>query len=155
MTLTGRSLLQLVPWFPSPSGHSFNRSQTDLASRPSLASRPIALRRVDCHAVWLSPRALELTKEHLGGTFPSSVPGGEIIRDSNGEPTGVFVDAAEGLVPVPKWSKQTMREYAKRAFKDALSVGLTSVHDASTSVPEFELFKEYVQILSQTTVADN
>ncbi|RDX44094.1 hypothetical protein OH76DRAFT_1409460 [Lentinus brumalis] len=114
----------------------------DLASRASLASRPIALRRVDCHAVWLSPRALELTKEHLGGTFPSSVPGGEIIRDSKGEPTGVFVDAAEGLVPVPKWSKEVMREYAKRAFKDALSVGLTNVHDAATSVAEFELFKE-------------
>ena len=73
-----------------------------------------------------------------------AVPGGEILRDSSGQPTGIFVDAAQSLVPVPKWSRQQMREYADRAIKDALAVGLTSVHDAATSVEEFELFKQYV-----------
>ncbi|KAI0742748.1 amidohydrolase family-domain-containing protein [Daedaleopsis nitida] len=115
----------------------------DIASRPSLASLPIVLHRVDLHAVWLSPRALQLTKEHLNGHFPATVPGGEIIRDpTTGEPTGVFLDDAQALVPVPKRSKRVMREYAERALKDALAVGLTSVHDASTSVEEFELFRE-------------
>ena len=95
------------------------------------------------HALWLSPRALELTKAHLGGTFPSVVPGGEIIRDrATDEPTGVFVDEAQALVPVPKWSASLMREYAERTFKDAISVGLTGVHDASTSIEELELFKQ-------------
>ncbi|KAL1938928.1 hypothetical protein VTO73DRAFT_11081 [Trametes versicolor] len=115
----------------------------DLASRPSLTSLPIALHRVDVHALWLSPRAIELTKAHLNGTFPDSTPGGEIIRDSStGEPTGIFVDAAMSLVPIPKWSEWQMRDYAERTVKDALAVGLTSVHDAATSLPEFELFKQ-------------
>ncbi|EJF60100.1 hypothetical protein DICSQDRAFT_137677 [Dichomitus squalens LYAD-421 SS1] len=114
----------------------------DLASRPTLAALPIALHRVDVHALWISPRALELTKAHNGGGLPVSVPGGEILRDSAGEPTGIFVDAAQSLVPVPKWSRQQVREYADRAIKDALAVGLTSIHDAATSVEEFELFKQ-------------
>ena len=114
----------------------------NLASRPSLASLPIALHRVDVHALWLSPRALELTREHLGGDFPASVPGGEIIRDAAGAPTGVFLDAAQDLVPVPKWTPEQMREYAERTVQDALSVGLTSIHDAATSVAEFELYQQ-------------
>ena len=123
-------------------GRSLMITQADLASRPTLASLPIALRRVDAHALWISPRALELTAAHNGGSLPESVPGGEILRDSSGQPTGIFVDAAQSLVPVPKWSRQQMREYADRAIKDALAVGLTSVHDAATSVDEFELFKQ-------------
>ncbi|KAI0351595.1 hypothetical protein OH77DRAFT_1523939 [Trametes cingulata] len=115
----------------------------DIASRPSLASLPIALHRVDVHALWLSPRALALTKAHLNGTFPESVPGGEIIRHpATGEPTGIFVDSAMSLVPIPKWSEMQMREYVYRTMKDALAVGLTSIHDAATSVEEFELFKQ-------------
>ncbi|KAI0632894.1 amidohydrolase family-domain-containing protein [Trametes polyzona] len=115
----------------------------DLASRPSLASIPIALHRVDVHALWLSPRAIELTKAHLNGSFPDSVPGGEIVRDpTTWEPTGIFVDSAMSLVPIPKWSEWQMREYAERTVKDALAVGLTSVHDAATSIEEFELFRQ-------------
>ncbi|KAI0324882.1 hypothetical protein GY45DRAFT_1357026 [Cubamyces sp. BRFM 1775] len=116
---------------------------TDLASRPLLASLPIALHRVDVHALWLSPRALSLTQEHLNGSFPKTVPGGEIVRNSTtGEPTGIFVDSAMNLVPIPAWSTWQMRDYAERAVKDALSVGLTSIHDAATSLEEFELFRE-------------
>ncbi|PIL25921.1 hypothetical protein GSI_11674 [Ganoderma sinense ZZ0214-1] len=114
----------------------------DIASRPALATLPIVLHRVDGHAIWISPRALELTKAHLGASFPETVPGGEILRDSSGEPTGIFLDAAQSLVPVPKWSSHQMREYAELAIKDALAVGLTSVHDAMTSVAELELFNQ-------------
>lgn len=48
------------------------------------------------------------------------------------------------LVPIPKWSEWQMRDYAERTVKDALAVGLTSVHDAATSLQEFDLFKRYV-----------
>ena len=75
--------------------------------------------------------------------MPASVPGGEIIRDTTtGKPTGVFLDAAQDLVPVPKWSPELMRLYAERTMQDALAVGLTSIHDAATSVAEFDLYKE-------------
>ncbi|KAH9922335.1 amidohydrolase family-domain-containing protein [Epithele typhae] len=113
----------------------------DLGSRPALAGLPIALHRVDVHALWLSPRALALTRTHLGGSFPASVPGGQIVRGDDGEPTGVFLDAAQELVPVPKWSAQKKAEYAARVVRDAVAVGLTSVHDASMEMETLELFK--------------
>lgn len=42
------------------------------------------LRRVDGHAIWVSPRVLELT-----GELPDSVDGGTIVRDEDGKTTGV------------------------------------------------------------------
>ncbi|THH33281.1 hypothetical protein EUX98_g931 [Antrodiella citrinella] len=110
-----------------------------LALRPSLATRPIALSRVDGHALWISPRAIKLTKDSLPNqTWPSDdeIEGGEIQRDEDGNPAGVFVDLAMDLVPTPPYSEQQMEDYAIRAFGDALSVGLTSVHDASSMQSE-------------------
>jgi predicted amidohydrolase YtcJ len=48
------------------------------------------LKRVDVHAAWISERALELTKEALGGSLPAVVEGGEIVRDERGEATGML-----------------------------------------------------------------
>lgn len=47
------------------------------------------------------------------------------------------------LVPVPSYSESQMEEYALKAFEDALSVGLTSVHDASSmESDEVEVYKK-------------
>jgi predicted amidohydrolase YtcJ len=54
-----------------------------------LKGRPIYLQRVDGHASWLSERALELTLEALGGTLPEKVDGGDIIKDADGQATGI------------------------------------------------------------------
>ncbi|KAH8084879.1 amidohydrolase family-domain-containing protein [Cristinia sonorae] len=110
-----------------------------LASRSLLAARPIALSRVDGHAMWVSPRVIELTKESQPGhKWPSDdeIEGGSIVRDSDGNPTGVFIDTAMDIIPVPPHDEEEMEEFALRAFNDALSVGLTSVHDASSMSSE-------------------
>lgn len=65
--------------------------QTDLSSRETLRGRPISLSRVDGHALWLSPQALELTLAELPDhRWPSNdeIEGGEIMRDAHGNPTG-------------------------------------------------------------------
>src|SRR5262249_33104506 len=56
---------------------------------------PVALRRVDGHASWASTRAMELAGVTRQTSDP---PGGQIIRDASGEPTGVFVDLAEEII---------------------------------------------------------
>ncbi|CAL1698062.1 unnamed protein product [Somion occarium] len=107
----------------------------DLASRPLLSNRPISLSRVDGHALWLSPRALEFTLHSLPGKqWPNDedVAGGEIRKGEDGQPTGIFVDNAMDLVPAPPPSAEQTEQFARHAMKDALSVGLTSVHDASS-----------------------
>jgi len=68
-------------------------SQTDLASRPLLAERPLALSRVDGHALWVSQRALDISQAALpGGKWPKpgEVEGGEVLRGTDGQPTGEF-----------------------------------------------------------------
>ncbi|KAK7688493.1 hypothetical protein QCA50_008031 [Cerrena zonata] len=110
-------------------------SASDLASRPLLSNLPISLSRVDGHALWVSPRALELTLKSLPDQkWPADgeVVGGEIRRGDDGQPTGVFIDNAMDLVAAPQPTDEQMEEWAKLAMKDALAVGLTSVHDASS-----------------------
>jgi len=55
---------------------------------------------------------------------------------------GILVDKATWLVPLPHLSKEEMLQYFDRAMQDALSVGLTSIHDASTELDVIELYKE-------------
>ncbi|KAH8112103.1 amidohydrolase family-domain-containing protein [Phellopilus nigrolimitatus] len=99
----------------------------DLDSNILLRGRPIVLRRVDGHALWVSSRVLEDTNN-----LPESVDGGAIVRGDDGKPTGVFVDNAMALIKPPAWTEKEMLEYYLTAVKEALSYGLTSIHDAAT-----------------------
>jgi len=56
---------------------------------------PVVLSRVCGHAAWVNSRALEIAGITTDTTDP---PGGEIIRDNDGRPTGVLVDTAIDLV---------------------------------------------------------
>ena len=70
---------------------SVDGRQEDLAARPALAGIPIALSRVDGHALWVSQAALDIAKRALpGGRWPGpgEVEGGEVVRDDKGQPTG-------------------------------------------------------------------
>ena len=57
--------------------------QADLESEPLLRGRPMAFRRVDGHALWVSQKVIDLS-----GELPEEVDGGAIIRDVSGAPTG-------------------------------------------------------------------
>jgi predicted amidohydrolase YtcJ len=81
--------------------------------------RPVALRRVDGHAVWLNSKALELS----GITLETRAPEGGRILD------GVLIDAAGGLlhdIPDPPVEEQKRRlEHALAEIRDS---GLVGVH---------------------------
>lgn len=47
--------------------------------------RPVVLQSKDCHALWVSSKAIEVSMP-----FPESVDGGIIVRDEVGYPTGSF-----------------------------------------------------------------
>ena len=118
--------------------------QADLDSRELLVNRPMALRRADGHAIWISNAALKETLAQLPGErWPEDgdILGGEIIRDHKGNPSGVFVDNAILLVRSPPWTTEQMEGYFERAMADALSVGLTGVHDAFASIEFLEVFQ--------------
>ncbi|KAG9316428.1 amidohydrolase family-domain-containing protein [Chiua virens] len=90
-----------------------------LEEDPVVHGRPVVLQSKDGHALWVSKMVLQLS-----GPFPQEVEGGVIFRDALGIPTGVLLDKAQHL-----------------PAKDALSFGLTSVHDAGFQPVSLELFE--------------
>lgn len=105
-----------------------------------VSNKPVMLERVDGHATWVNTRALELagiTKDTI------DPPGGLIVRDDNGEPTGVLVDNAAYLVQklVPETSDTTLDLSLNAAGKHLLALGITSTHDAGISKQVYEFYQ--------------
>ncbi|KAG8705795.1 hypothetical protein FRC09_002751 [Ceratobasidium sp. 395] len=110
----------------------------DLDNDPVLKGRAIVLARTDVHAYWVSNEVIRRL-----GPLPEKVEGGEIVRDAQGKPTGIFLDNAMLLIEEakPQWTDAQRLRFFQRAVKDALAVGLTTIHDAATLVPDIEFFK--------------
>ncbi|MCA9679014.1 MAG: amidohydrolase [Myxococcales bacterium] len=90
--------------------------------------RPVSLRRIDGHALWANSAALALA----GITRDTPDPaGGRILRDADGEPTGVLTDNAMDLVEgqVPAATDAVLERRIRAAGAYAVARGLTGVHD--------------------------
>jgi predicted amidohydrolase YtcJ len=95
----------------------------------ALPGRRIWLKRIDGHAGVASTAAMQAA----GVTRETPDPaGGQIIRDSAGNPTGVFIDNAMDLIEkaIPAPSREARRRTLQRAVETIASLGLTGVHDA-------------------------
>ena len=105
-------------------------------------TRPAWLERVDGHAGWANTAALKAAGIDRTTSDP---PGGRIERDAQGNPSGVFIDGAKGLITA-KIPAPTERE-ATRALDAALAemakVGLTGVGDPGIDAHVFALYKAY------------
>ncbi len=101
--------------------------------------RPVWLRRVDGHAGWGN-----LALMHAAGITRTAAapPGGEILRDASGEPSGVLVDAAMSLVAVPAVDDATRRTQLLAAQQHALQRGLTGVHEMGIDEADDALYRE-------------
>ncbi len=95
-------------------------------------ANPVYLGRVDGHALWLNRTALEACGIARDTVDP---PGGRIVRDGNGEPTGILIDEAEKLVEsqVPLATEADLDRRLALALAECNRLGLTGVHDAGTS----------------------
>lgn len=91
---------------------------------------PVALRRIDGHAMIVNSKALQLA----GITAQTTVDGGEVLV-ANGEPTGVLIDAAMGFVgkTLPKMDANFITNALKDGEKQCIELGLTTVNDAGIS----------------------
>ena len=101
---------------------------------------PVAIRRVDGHALLVNQAAIDLTQ------FKKDTPvsGGEIIV-KDGKMTGVFIDAAMDLIQVPTPNRQTAIKGLIDAQEIAFSYGLTTVDDAGLEQATIELIDSLQQ----------
>jgi hypothetical protein len=102
---------------------------------------PVILDRIDGHAIWVNTAALQAAGVTRHTPDP---PGGRIVRDASGEPTGVLVDAAEDLVAsrAPAPTRSETREALHLGMQRCLQAGLTEVHDAGVSALALDLYRE-------------
>ena len=100
---------------------------------------PISLTRIDGHASIINAKAMEL----VGINKDSEFEGGEVLKFSNGEVTGLLIDNAMEMVrlKIGQKSETEIKEGILAAQKDCFKVGLTSIVDAGLSVKEVEIIK--------------
>ncbi len=89
---------------------------------------PVFLTRIDGHAAWVNSRALALAGVTAATPDP---PGGRLIRDDRGAPTGLLIDNAKPLVAdrIPPPSAAEIESRILAADRLFGRVGLTMVHD--------------------------
>lgn len=107
--------------------------------------RPVWLTRIDGHAAWANTAALEAVgMDRLQST--DDPEGGTIVRDENGRPTGVFVDAAMGIVGqvVPDPSDAKLDRALELALQETAEVGLTGVHDAGADRATIQRYQRFI-----------
>lgn len=115
-----------------------------MEENPIVRGRPVVLQSKDGHALWVSQKILDAMLPFI----PDHLEGGVIARDLDGNPSGVFLDKAQDLVPKePATEKQLLSRWAAMV-KDAHAVGLTSVHDAGFSPVSLQFFQRYVLFYS-------
>jgi predicted amidohydrolase YtcJ len=105
---------------------------------------PVFVSRFDGHMALANSLALKLA----GVTRESKDPvGGTIVRDTNGEPTGILKDAAQGPVwaAIPSATVEQRMRAARAGLAEAARNGVTSFGDVSSG-EAFEDFRAYQRL---------
>ncbi|KAF8230148.1 hypothetical protein L208DRAFT_1438505 [Tricholoma matsutake] len=111
-----------------------------LDADPVVRGRPVVLQSKDCHALWVSSKAIEVSMP-----FPETVDGGIIVRDEVGYPAGVLLDNAQELLQQPEITEADLLRRFKVAVRDAHALGLTSIHDAGLDPVSLSFFKSQAE----------
>lgn len=107
-------------------------------------NNPVFINRLDGHMGLANSLALKLAGITRATVDP---PGGAIVRDAQGEPTGVLKDAAMSLVykVIPDPSPAEIAEALKAAMRYAAENGVTSVQDMSASPDVLAVYQTLLQ----------
>ena len=105
---------------------------THAALSAALPDRPVVLFRVDGHALLANAAALRLAGIDAATADP---PGGRILRDGAGAPTGVLVDNAVALVRrvIPAPTPAQLDRALRSAIAECHRYGVTSICEARTT----------------------
>jgi len=108
---------------------------------------PVFVNRVDAHTMLANALAMKLAGVDRN---TADVPGGVIGRDTKGNPTGIFIDAAKSLIEraIPPLTTEQMASALLEAQKHAFKFGVTSIQDMGFVGPRAiessgDLFRAY------------
>ena len=112
---------------------------------------PVLLEHASGHASFANAKAMELAS--ISRVTPNP-PGGRIVKDAEGEPTGALRETAQRIVRakvrefLDQRSPEERRaddERVQLASEDALRKGVTSFHDAGANFDTIDFFKEMAE----------
>lgn len=100
---------------------------------------PVVLRHASGHASFVNAKAMEVSG--IDAMTPDP-PGGTIVKDADGNPTGMLRETAQRLARAPSdFVESVERRKVELATKEVLSKGITSFQDAGSSFRTIDLFK--------------
>jgi predicted amidohydrolase YtcJ len=111
---------------------------------------PVVLTHASGHATIANAKAMQLAAVTRATPNP---PGGQIVRDEKGEPTGVFKETASALVRrayadargrrTPEQVEADADREVELADREFLSKGVTTVHDAGAGFTTIDRYKRF------------
>lgn len=138
-------------WVETPEPNVDGLPYHDELSKVS-PDNPVMLDHASGHSALANAKAMDLAGIDKGTPDP---PGGEIVRNPEGNPIGVFRETAQGLVGramshymderTPEQVDAEQRKVVELADKECLSKGITSFHDAGASFGTIDLLKEFAE----------
>jgi len=143
-------------------GRGWHQEKWDRAPQPNIdglpthrtlseisPDNPVVLTHASGHAMLVNAKAMELA----GITRDTPDPeGGELVRDTDGNPIGVFRENAEDLISIvydqyqaartPEQIRAEELRAIELATRECLSKGITTFCDAATPLDTVEIFRE-------------
>lgn len=123
-----------------PEGRFLTAADLDAAA----PGRIVLLGRADGHAVAVSSAALRAAGIDASTLAPD---GGEILKDEQGQPTGLLVDAAEQLVArlMPQSDPDATRQAYREGFRVEAAYGWTGLHYMSAPWADIALLEQMAE----------
>ena len=140
--------LQKGEWVRSGEWDETKWTPAELPTRQQLDAvtpdNPVSVWRYDGHMIVANSRALALAGVTAATVDP---PGGVIVRDASGNPTGALKDAAADLVErvIPPLTHAQRRRAVERALTEAASKGVTSVQDMAVDYGTIGVYSELLR----------
>jgi predicted amidohydrolase YtcJ len=133
---------------PSPNVEGFPLHDDLSKASPN---NPVWLTHASGHAAFANALAMKMAEVNASTADPD---GGKILRDKNGNATGLFNERAQSVVGgalardratrTPAQVEADLRDVIELAAREALAKGLTSVHDAGSPPSTIEIMKKVV-----------
>ena len=135
-------------WSQKPSLHINGYPVHTFLSKVT-TKHPVLLTHASGHMSFANAAAMRLANVTAKTKNPS---GGEILKDAQGNPIGVFRETAQGLIRraysrslqlrTPAQRRKDLLKAISLATEECLAKGVTSFHDAGTSFATVNVYKE-------------
>jgi hypothetical protein len=112
-------------------------------------NNPVVLTHASGHASFINAKAMEVSGITKSTPNPT---GGDILKDKDGNPTGLMNERAQGLVrrgagepqPTPEEAEATGRRVLELADEEVIGKGITTFHDAGSGFDVIDRVKRMI-----------